>query len=67
MLPDPACGSEKLVWAGCGPTTAKRHKGDRCLGLVGGVMEGSTVGSKVESQGCAGVIACGLMDSVVHR
>uniref|UniRef100_A0A8C3DLY5 ATP binding cassette subfamily C member 2 n=1 Tax=Corvus moneduloides TaxID=1196302 RepID=A0A8C3DLY5_CORMO len=25
-----------------------------CLGLVGGVVEGSTVGSRVESQGCAG-------------
>lgn len=47
VLEDPGCGSEKLVLGVCGPIAAKRHRrGQSCLGLVGKVVEGSTVGSE---------------------
>lgn len=49
------------LWLHHSQETQKKHS---YLGLVGGVVEGSTVGSKVESQGCAAVIACSLMGSI---
>uniref|UniRef100_A0A8U7N0C2 ATP binding cassette subfamily C member 2 n=1 Tax=Corvus moneduloides TaxID=1196302 RepID=A0A8U7N0C2_CORMO len=39
------------LWPHHSQETRRRQS---CLGLVGGVVEGSTVGSRVESQGCAG-------------
>uniref|UniRef100_A0A8C3UX25 ABC-type glutathione-S-conjugate transporter n=1 Tax=Catharus ustulatus TaxID=91951 RepID=A0A8C3UX25_CATUS len=64
VLPDPGCGSEKLVWAGCGAATAKRHEGDRAAwDWWVGWWRGTLWAARWSPKAVLGVIACSLMGS----